>query len=65
MFKATVCIQAQNRRRLFACCRGNASQANNAMVSGGLAQSQTTPDDRILEVNAGISLHRKVAGHTK
>lgn len=27
MFKATVCIQAQNRRRLFACCRGNASQA--------------------------------------
>lgn len=60
MFKAMVCSQARNRRWLYALCGGNASQANITVVSGGLAQSQMTPDDRILEVNAGISLHAKL-----
>lgn len=65
MFKAMVRGQARNRRRLFARCGANASQANNTVVSGGLSQSQTMPDDRILEVNAGISLRREAAGQTK
>lgn len=56
MFTATVCGQdPPTGSDSLLTTAANGARANNTAVSGGFAQSPTTPDDRLPEVDEGRS----------